>query len=169
MELNTSAVLDAKKVLFSKRIDEHNMLRIPLNPLNPHLICGLCQGYLYEACTITECMHSFCKNCIVKHLERSLNCPMCAILIHPTDPFVHIRLDGLLQDIVYALLPHVEKEELERERAFNEKHKQIEAPRRIQSKSVVPKTSTPSQTPQSTPVSHRGGYIPPVALCLQCL
>ena len=34
-----------------------------------------------------------CKSCIVRHLERSLQCPTCQILIHPTDPFVHIRYD----------------------------------------------------------------------------
>lgn len=41
-----------------RRIDDKNNLWISLKSLNPHLICGLCQGYLYEASTITECMHS---------------------------------------------------------------------------------------------------------------
>ncbi|XP_005089722.1 polycomb group RING finger protein 3 [Aplysia californica] len=166
-----------------RRIDENNTLWIPIHSVNPHLICGLCQGYLYEACTITECMHSFCKNCIVKHLERSLNCPMCAILIHPTDPFVHIRLDGLLQDIVYALLPHVEKEELERERLFYEKHgDSLGYPEQKKEKSAsVPyahpgyplslsKSHPHSTCPlPSTHTSHRSGYVSPVSLCLQCL
>jgi len=31
-----------------------------INDLNKYLTCGLCKGYLYEASTITECMHT-CK------------------------------------------------------------------------------------------------------------
>ena len=43
-----------------RRMDDNNMLWIKAQALNSHLVCGLCQGYLHEACTITECMHS-CK------------------------------------------------------------------------------------------------------------
>lgn len=35
-------------------------LRFDIVDLNPYLTCGLCKGYLYEASTITECMHT-CK------------------------------------------------------------------------------------------------------------
>ncbi|XP_059174234.1 polycomb group RING finger protein 3-like [Physella acuta] len=174
MQENLANECSSKELKLSRRIDQNNILWIPIQSVNPHLICGLCQGYLYEACTITECMHSFCKNCIVKHLERSLNCPMCAILIHPTDPFVHIRLDGLLQDIVYALLPHLEKEELKREKAFFEKHKKEVTHVNNNQAKVQPKTSsaitsTPIQKRSCTPVSHRNSFVPPVSLCLQCL
>ncbi|GFN80356.1 polycomb group ring finger protein 3 [Plakobranchus ocellatus] len=150
--------------------DKDGVLRIPVRDVNPHLICGLCQGYLYEACTITECMHSFCKSCLVKHLQRSLNCPMCAILIHPTDPFVHIRLDGLLQDIVYALLPQVEKNESEKEALFYEKHGDYKRQRSKDShRSTTLKANLdkqPSSTPEFsyTPLT----YTPPVALNLKC-
>ncbi|KAH9492565.1 Polycomb group RING finger protein 6 [Bulinus truncatus] len=161
----------------SRRIDEHNILWIPIQSVNPHLICGLCQGYLYEACTITECMHSFCKNCVVKHLERSLNCPMCAILIHPTDPFVHIRFDGLLQDIVYALLPHVEKDELMKEKAFYEKHNREINKNQTQlankNHPVVQQTQShivqQTQSRHSSLVPHRNSFIPPISLRLKCL
>ncbi|GFR95631.1 polycomb group RING finger protein 3-like [Elysia marginata] len=168
--------------------DNHNIverdgfLRIPVHAVNPHLICGLCQGYLYEACTITECMHSFCKSCLVKHLHRSLNCPMCAILIHPTDPFVHIRLDGLLQDIVYALLPQVEKDELEKERLFYEKNggKRPASKQETRRSSMSRAAQSHMQVPSSTPKLHQPhkhspkiypsyGRAPPVALNLKCL
>lgn len=161
------------------RLDDNNTLWVPSQIVNPHIICGLCQGYLYEACTITECMHSFCKSCIVKHLLRSLNCPMCAILIHPTDPFVHIRLDGLLQDIVYALLPHVEKEEIERERKFYEVHeddrvhrrelKKKESPPVKQGSDQVSKNIPSEPLPPPFPSQKFNNYIPPVSLCLECL
>uniref|UniRef100_A0A2C9L0E8 RING-type domain-containing protein n=1 Tax=Biomphalaria glabrata TaxID=6526 RepID=A0A2C9L0E8_BIOGL len=159
---------DAQKVkhLSLRRIDDQNILWIPIQSVNPHLICGLCQGYLYEACTITECMHSFCKNCIVKHLDRSLNCPMCAILIHPTDPFVHIRFDGLLQDIVYALLPHVEKDELMKEKAFYEKHNREinKTQTRVAVKAQPAILPTP---PRHSSYKHL--YVPPISLRLKCL
>lgn len=162
-------------------VERDGYLRIPVQAVNPHLICGLCQGYLYEACTITECMHSFCKSCLVKHLLRSLNCPMCAILIHPTDPFVHIRLDGLLQDIVYALLPQVEKSETEKERQFYEKnggrrptskYESRESRRASVSRSGLAQAPTSSEKPiqpQSNVVYPRYEKVPPVALNLQCL
>jgi hypothetical protein len=35
-------------------------LRFDIVDLNQYLTCGLCKGYLYEASTITECMHT-CK------------------------------------------------------------------------------------------------------------
>lgn len=162
-----------------RRIDDNNILWIKAQAVNTHLVCGLCQGYLYEACTITECMHSFCKNCIVRHLQRSLNCPMCAILIHPTDPFLHIRLDGLLQDIVYALLPHVEKAEQENERLFYETHEddRVDRDERRKNQSSSAKKRSMQQQPKtqslhsppSTFTTHGFGYVPPVSLCLQCL
>lgn len=39
----------------------HRKTRMKINPsLNPHLICVLCGGYLIDATTIVECLHS-CK------------------------------------------------------------------------------------------------------------
>lgn len=39
----------------------HRKPRMKINPsLNPHLICVLCGGYLIDATTIVECLHS-CK------------------------------------------------------------------------------------------------------------
>lgn len=34
--------------------------RIKITDLNPHLTCPLCAGYLIDATTIVECLHS-CK------------------------------------------------------------------------------------------------------------
>ncbi|XP_076467377.1 polycomb group RING finger protein 1-like [Babylonia areolata] len=105
-------------VTCKNRIDENDKMWVPIRNLNEYIVCGICHGYLFEATTITECMHSFCKSCIVRHLERSLQCPTCRVLIHPTDPFVNMRLDRLLQDIVYGLLPAVAEEELAKEKKF---------------------------------------------------
>ncbi|KAL4232335.1 histone H2A-K119 [Mactra antiquata] len=102
-------------------------LMFKITDLNQYLTCGLCKGYLYEASTITECMHTFCKNCIVRHcMEVSLHCPVCSILIHPTDPFVHIRLDRMIQDIVYKILPRVAATEFQNIKDFYIAHPEIE-------------------------------------------
>lgn len=36
--------------------------RLKLSEINANLICPLCKGYLIDACTIVECLHS-CKFC----------------------------------------------------------------------------------------------------------
>lgn len=36
----------------------HRTTRIPITHLNTHLTCVLCGGYLIDATTIIECLHS---------------------------------------------------------------------------------------------------------------
>ncbi|XP_068745722.1 polycomb group RING finger protein 6-like isoform X1 [Montipora capricornis] len=93
-------------------------VKIPLATLNEHITCKLCNGYLVDAATITECLHTFCKSCLVRHIELINRCPTCNIKIHETQPLYNIRLDRTMQDIVYKLLPKLEKEEKRREQKF---------------------------------------------------
>ncbi|XP_052804573.1 serine/threonine-protein kinase fray2-like [Mya arenaria] len=86
--------------------------------ISPHLICALCGGYLIDATTIVECVHSFCKTCIVRYLESSKYCPICEVLVHKTKPLQNIRLDHTLQDIVYKLVPGLFQSEMRRRREF---------------------------------------------------
>ncbi|XP_068183254.1 polycomb group RING finger protein 6 isoform X2 [Antennarius striatus] len=80
----------------------------------PYIRCGLCFGFLIDASTITECLHTFCKSCIVKHFFYSNRCPTCSAVVHQTQPLYNIRPDRQLQDIVYKMVPHLEA--LERRR-----------------------------------------------------
>ncbi|XP_052704475.1 polycomb group RING finger protein 3-like isoform X1 [Crassostrea angulata] len=118
---------------------------LQLRELNPYITCALCGGYLYEASTITECMHTFCKTCIVRYTERSLTCPTCDTPIHPTDPFVHIRHDSTLQDIVYRLLPKVAEVEQKREIEFYENHEKETG------EVILPKLQLPPSPPRTPP------------------
>lgn len=93
-------------------------IKLPVTILNEHIICKLCNGYLVDAATITECLHTFCKSCLVRHIELVNRCPTCDSLIHESQPLYNIRLDRTMQDIVYKLLPRVEREEKRRERKF---------------------------------------------------
>ncbi|XP_068670154.1 uncharacterized protein [Montipora foliosa] len=97
---------------------------IQLNDLNPHLLCVLCGGYLVDATTIVECLHSFCRSCIVKYLQTSFNCPVCDVEVHKTKPLLHIRPDRTLQDIVYKIVPDIYEEEANRRREFDENQKE---------------------------------------------
>lgn len=56
-------------------------------------LCSICKGYFNNAITITKCLHTFCKNCTVRHFCYSNRCPKYNIVIHQTQPLYHIRLD----------------------------------------------------------------------------
>ncbi|KAL5006295.1 hypothetical protein ScPMuIL_015101 [Solemya velum] len=96
----------------------HRATRLKITELNPHLICILCGGYLIDATTIVECLHSFCRTCVVRYLDTSKYCPICDVLVHKTKPLLNIRLDHTLQDLVYKLVPGLFKEEMKRRREF---------------------------------------------------
>ena len=76
-----------------------------LRTLNEMITCKICHGYLVDATTVTECLHTFCKSCIVKHLEDSNECPECEDIIHQSHPLDYISYDRTLQDLVYKIVP----------------------------------------------------------------
>ena len=76
-----------------------------LRTLNEMITCKICHGYLVDATTVTECLHTFCKSCIVKHLEDSNVCPECEDVIHQSHPLDYIAYDRTLQDLVYKIVP----------------------------------------------------------------
>ncbi|KAM7301901.1 polycomb complex protein BMI-1 [Ixodes scapularis] len=92
--------------------------RKKLVELNPHLTCVLCGGYFIDATTIIECLHSFCRTCIVRYLWVHKMCPVCDVQVHKTRPLLNIRSDQTLQDIVYKLVPGLFKNEMRRRREF---------------------------------------------------
>jgi len=92
--------------------------KINICQINEMITCKICSGYLVDATTVTECLHTFCKSCIVKHLEDNINCPECEVMIHQSHPLDYIAFDRTMQDIVYKLVPSLEKDEYKREREF---------------------------------------------------
>ncbi|XP_063047146.1 polycomb group RING finger protein 6 [Engraulis encrasicolus] len=84
---------------------------LPLRDFYPYIRCSLCNGFLIDATTITECLHTFCKSCIVKYFFYSNRCPNCAIVVHQTQPLYNIRPDRQLQDLVYKMVPRLEESE----------------------------------------------------------
>uniref|UniRef100_A0A0X3Q174 Polycomb group RING finger protein 3 n=1 Tax=Schistocephalus solidus TaxID=70667 RepID=A0A0X3Q174_SCHSO len=84
---------------------------IRLSDLNAHVTCNICNGYLIDAVSITECLHPFCKSCIVNYLTANNTCPVCGILIHQSHPLNYISADRTLQDIVYKIVPNLKDNE----------------------------------------------------------
>ncbi|KAH0546991.1 serine-rich adhesin for platelets-like [Cotesia glomerata] len=96
--------------------------RIRLANLNDQLTCKLCNGYFIDATTIIECLHSFCRSCIVHYLESNKYCPICEVQVHKSKPLLNIRPDHTLQDIVYKLVPGCYQNEMRCRREFYENH-----------------------------------------------
>ncbi|XP_070565351.1 polycomb complex protein BMI-1-A-like [Ptychodera flava] len=96
--------------------------KLKMTELNPHLMCVLCGGYFIDATTMIECLHSFCKTCIVRYLETSKYCPVCDAQVHKTRPLLNIRPDRTLQTMVYKLVPGLFRDEMKRRRDFYAKN-----------------------------------------------
>lgn len=97
--------------------------------LNKFFTCPLCTGYLIDASMIVECMHAFCKSCILKYVydglktKNDIKCPVCDICLHPSDPLSHIRFDQTLQDISFIIVPHLFENECKKRRDFCDSNK----------------------------------------------
>nr|XP_021391996.1 polycomb group RING finger protein 6 isoform X1 [Lonchura striata domestica] len=119
--------------------DDDRERMINLAELTPYILCSICKGYFIDATTITECLHTFCKSCIVRHFYYSNRCPKCNIVVHQTQPLYNIRLDRQLQDIVYKLVVNLEEREKKQMHDFY-KERGLEVP-----KPAVPQPVPPSR------------------------
>lgn len=86
--------------------------------LNHFITCYLCRGYLIKPATVTECLHTFCKSCIVQHFEDSNDCPKCGIQVHETNPLEMLRFDNTLEEIIFKLVPGLREKEEQQEAEF---------------------------------------------------
>ncbi|KAI4891594.1 hypothetical protein NFI96_020987 [Prochilodus magdalenae] len=131
-------------------IDDETLL--PLKEFYPYIRCALCTGFFIDATTITECLHTFCKSCIVKHFFYSNRCPNCDIVVHQTQPLYNIRPDRQLQDIVYKMVPTLEEDERSRMCAFY-KERGLLVPKPVAMPAMhplkLPKQKQKDLTPQS--------------------
>ncbi|XP_014470715.1 PREDICTED: polycomb group protein Psc-like isoform X2 [Dinoponera quadriceps] len=81
--------------------------------LNEHIMCPLCRGYLIDATTLAECLHSFCRGCIVRLSNGARVCPVCGVRTTPP-----LLPDTRLQRLVYLVVPGLFRAELQRRRHF---------------------------------------------------
>ncbi|KAF8660685.1 hypothetical protein HU200_057511 [Digitaria exilis] len=82
------------------------VVRVRRDALAARMTCPLCQGLLREATAITQCLHTFCRECIMGKIndEDVDCCPVCNIDLG-CDPEEKLRPDHNLQDIRNKLFP----------------------------------------------------------------
>ena len=71
-----------------------NSIDFPLTNLRPHLLCTLCHGYYRDPYTVADCLHTFCRSCLILFFRQGMRCcPTCATRLGP-DPFptLHARV-----------------------------------------------------------------------------
>ncbi|XP_067154553.1 polycomb group RING finger protein 1 isoform X1 [Apteryx mantelli] len=129
-------------------------VKVKMKELNEHIVCCLCAGYFIDATTITECLHTFCKSCIVKYLQTSKYCPMCNTKIHETQPLLNLKLDRVMQDIVYKLVPGLQESEEKRIREFY----QSRGLDRVTQPSSEAASITPAPTTSATTSTSRSAW-----------
>jgi len=102
-----------------KELDKkEERVKVRLAPISHLLACHLCQGYLVNATAITECLHVFCRSCLIRHLQSCQECPVCGEKVMVMAEGA-LRYDRTLQDLVHLLVPRVLQTELKREHEFN--------------------------------------------------
>ncbi|KAG7379341.1 Polycomb group RING finger protein 5 [Phytophthora boehmeriae] len=120
--------------------------------INSFFICKLCKGYLRDAYTIKECLHTFCHGCIRGYYlyNNSCSCPTCNVGLG-AKPWTQIIPDPAMQELAAKLLPdYSEKEEAEGyQRVFYRKlgikRKQPDTPRKdLQDSAKVSRSLGPS-------------------------
>ncbi|CAH1376372.1 hypothetical protein MTP99_017763 [Tenebrio molitor] len=132
--------------------------KIKLKSLNPYIICNICKGYLIDATAITECLHTFCKSCLIKHLEANTTCPTCDIVIHHSYPRQYINFDRTMQDIVFKLVPGLQENEIEREQEFY-RQRGLPCPKEM---------LIGEETKEKSPEPDDGEREELITLCLEC-
>lgn len=125
-----------------------------LRTLNPYISCIICRGYLIDATTVTECLHTFCKSCLVKHLEEKNTCPKCRIVIHQSHPLQYISYDRTLQDVVYKLVPDMQKCQERRQKEFY-RSRGLPYPKEILEKSQTDCNQSVPETVETTCNFHK--------------
>lgn len=95
-------------------------IEFDLRKVNPHIVCKLCAGYFIGATTIMECLHTFCKSCIVLHFNTHTTCPTCGITVNETNPVAYLRQDRTIQSLVYKIVNNLQEEQESREAKFYE-------------------------------------------------
>lgn len=152
-----------------------------MRDFNHFITCFLCRGYLIKPTTVTECLHTFCKSCIVQHFEESNDCPECGIQVHETNPLEMLRLDNTLEEIIFKLVPGLREREEEQESEFWRSNQPLEngqdAERAESEAAADPGDSErdrdqdrdqdQDQTRTQSQDFHRSD--PQIAVCLDCL
>jgi DNA-binding transcriptional regulator YdaS (Cro superfamily) len=92
------------------------MVTLSLAKVNPSFTCKLCAGYLRDAHTLRDCLHTFCRPCLERYIINTrrndvVHCPYraqtgCTTALIATHPMrTEVRYDRAMQNLVDKLLP----------------------------------------------------------------
>lgn len=95
--------------------DQQLLLEVALDKINQFFICPICQGYFRDAHTVPECLHTFCKSCLIIKLREVAECPQCKAKTNPSNIG---RPDRHIQSLFQKLYLDVEKLDEEAEKKF---------------------------------------------------
>lgn len=82
----------------SPKVSPSGEIVLSVKNLNAHLGCEICKGYYRNAQTITECLHTFCHECLMTEFSRQKDnlrgdkvCPICKISLGVTPKYMFDR------------------------------------------------------------------------------
>lgn len=94
-------------------------IKYNMEVLNPFITCSICDGYFVDATTIIDCMHTFCKRCLLRFFDSdNKSCPTCGTFIHGSHPTHYVTYDRALNDLVSQFVPKMEDKEAEERKKF---------------------------------------------------
>jgi len=86
----------------SDRLDVKFKLRV----LTDLLTCSLCSGFFCDAATVKECLHTFCRSCILFYYQQGGRiCPLCKEKFVGSNFTDAIQSDSTIQNIVDRMMP----------------------------------------------------------------
>eukprot|EP00939_MAST-03C_sp_MAST-3C-sp1_P004351 g4351.t1 len=93
--------------------------RVNVEDIKMHLTCRMCSGFFRDAHTIVECLHTFCKSCIMIHFKKGeRSCPHCHRELSSANPEMMLRFDRTMQSLVDKIFPDIQTADREKEEAF---------------------------------------------------
>eukprot|EP01071_Lankesteria_metandrocarpae_P014178 Lankesteria_metandrocarpae@DN8181_c0_g1_i1.p1 len=85
------------------------------------VVCTLCRGFFRDATTIRECLHTFCRSCILYYYKLGGRCcPICKEQLQTSRFKDSIQSDVNIQNLIDKTLPHFRSHEIVEECALAE-------------------------------------------------
>ncbi|KAF7695719.1 hypothetical protein HF521_007442 [Silurus meridionalis] len=102
--------------------EEKVLLRVPGDLLDPSdFECSLCMRLFYDPVT-TPCGHSFCKNCLLRSLDHSPQCPLCKESLRLYLASRRFSITRVLDDIIKR---YMSEEHAVRQKIHNDETKEL--------------------------------------------
>ncbi|PIN07391.1 putative E3 ubiquitin ligase [Handroanthus impetiginosus] len=125
----TDNTCDSDESPYSSDGEKDEFIVVKLAEIRKEVQCPICLGIIRKTCTVMECLHRFCRECIDKSMRLGNNeCPACRTHCASRRS---LRDDPNYDALIAALYPDIDKYEEEQELAFHEeekaRNKQIQA------------------------------------------